>query len=197
MRAGRQRSFDKEEALVQAMEVFWKKGYSGTSLSDLTGSMGINKPSLYAAFGNKEKLFISAINHYVQRHGAPHFEQLVNGDRSLKTRVQAYLESIARMVSDTSLPGGCFVASSTCEIGSDCLPPQAMENVLAINNASTEAFVNFFRDEQEKGHLRSTTTPEVLADYLLTLQFGLAVMARDGIKKERLDQVIRHAAETF
>ena len=121
----------------------------------------------------------------------------MNGDRSLKTRVQAYLESIARMVSDTSLPGGCFVAISTCEIGSDCLPPQAMENVLAINNASTEAFVNFFRDEQEKGHLRSTTTPEVLADYLLTLQFGLAVMARDGIKKERLDQVIRHAAETF
>ena len=197
MSAGRQRNFDKDDALAKAMEVFWKKGYSGTSLSDLTGAMGINKPSLYAAFGNKEKLFISAINHYVEQHGVPHFEKLLNGERSLKLRVRAYLESIAEMISDTGLPGGCFVATSTCEIASDCIPADAVEAVLMINRASTEAFVSFFKDEQEKGHVSSTTSPEVLADYLLTLQFGLAVMARDGIEKERIDSVISYAAENF
>ncbi|MEJ2308392.1 MAG: TetR/AcrR family transcriptional regulator [Gammaproteobacteria bacterium] len=197
MGAGRQRSFDKEEALIKAMEVFWRKGYSGTSLSDLTGAMGINKPSLYAAFGNKEKLFISAINHYVDQYGAPHFDKLLGPDASLRERVRAYLQSIARMLSDSSLPGGCFVASSTCEVAGDCLPADAVQTVLSINRASTEAFVSFFRDEQAKGHIESTTSPEVLADYLLTLQFGLAVMARDGIEEERLDEVIRHAVETL
>ena len=58
---GRPRAFDSEKALEKALEVFWRKGYDGTSLADLTEAMGINKPSLYSAFGNKEQLFIKAI----------------------------------------------------------------------------------------------------------------------------------------
>ena len=197
MSAGRQRQFSKEDALMKAMEVFWRKGYSGTSLSELTEAMGINKPSLYAAFGNKEKLFVSAIREYVRQYGAPHFDKLLDSEASLRERVQAYLRSIARMVSDSSLPGGCFVATSTCEAAGDCLPADAVQTVLSINTASTEAFVSFFRDEQSKGNLETTTSPEVLADYLLTLQFGLAVMARDRVEEERLEEVIRHAVGTI
>jgi AcrR family transcriptional regulator len=197
MSAGRQRQFRKEEALARAMEVFWQKGYSGTSLSDLTEAMGINKPSLYAAFGNKEKLFVSAINEYVEQYGAPHFDKLLSGDASLRERVKAYLGSIANMVTNAKLPGGCFVADSTCEAGSSCLPEGAEETILSINTASTKAFVSFFRDEQSKGHIESSASPEVLADYLLGLQFGLAVMARNGIKRARLERMIDHAAMHF
>lgn len=197
MSAGRQRQFLKEEALSRAMEVFWRKGYSGTSLSDLTEAMGINKPSLYAAFGNKEKLFVSAINEYVEQYGAPHFEKLLNGEASLRERVKAYLVSIANMVTNAKLPGGCLVADSTCEAGSSCLPEGAEETILSINTASTKAFVGFFRDEQSKGHIESPASPDVLADYLLALQFGLAVMARNGIKRTRLEQMIDHAAKHF
>ncbi|KPJ94747.1 MAG: TetR family transcriptional regulator [Gammaproteobacteria bacterium SG8_11] len=197
MGAGRQRTFDKQDALSKAMEVFWRKGYSGTSLSDLTEAMGINKPSLYAAFGNKEDLFVSAINQYVNDYGAPHFDKLLNPTSSLKGRVRAYLESIAKMISDSKLPGGCFVTTSTCEAGSDCLPEDAVQTILKINAASTKAFVSFFKDEQAKGNTVSTTSPEVLADYLLTLQFGLAVMARNGIRRDRLEQVISHAVSNF
>jgi AcrR family transcriptional regulator len=197
MSAGRQRQFQKEEVLARAMEVFWRKGYSGTSLSDLTEAMGINKPSLYAAFGNKEKLFVSAINEYVEQYGAPHFDKLLNGEASLRERVKAYLDSIANMMTNARLPGGCFVADSTCEAGSHCLPEGAEETILSINTASTKAFVSFFRDEQSKGHIESSASPDVLADYLLALQFGLAVMARNGIQRTRLEKMIDHAAMHF
>jgi len=197
MAAGRQRTFDKEDALIKAMEVFWRKGYSGTSLSDLTEAMGINKPSLYAAFGNKEDLFVSAIKQYVNEYGIPHFEKLMSPDSSFRERVKAYLESIAKMISDSKLPGGCFVTTSTCEAGSDCLPEDAVQTILKINATSTEAFISFFRNEQAKGNIASSASPEVLADYLLTLQFGLAVMARNGIRQDRLKQVISHAVSSF
>ena len=105
MAAGRQREFDKQIALDAAMELFWSNGYSGTSLSDLTNAMGINKPSLYAAFGNKEALCISALNQYVSKYGSPHMEELNAPNKSLRSRLTAYLKSIARMVSDPALPG--------------------------------------------------------------------------------------------
>ncbi|WP_126455712.1 TetR/AcrR family transcriptional regulator [Sulfuriflexus mobilis] len=197
MSAGRQRTFNKEDALTKAMEVFWRNGYSGTSLSDLTEAMGINKPSLYAAFGNKEQLYVSALNEYVLKFGVPHFDKLLAPNLSLKQRVSDYLESIAEMVADSTLPGGCFLTSSTCEAGSDCLPSDALRTVSKINETSTNAFVNFFKDEQEKGNLPLTSSSGVLADFLLTMQFGLAVMARNGIKQDRLEQVINHAVSNF
>src|ERR687895_845688 len=63
--AGRPREFDQDEALDTALEVFWRQGYEGTSLGELTVAMGINRPSLYAAFGNKEALFRKALDRYV------------------------------------------------------------------------------------------------------------------------------------
>ncbi len=197
MGAGRQRAFDKEDALKKAMEVFWLKGYSGTSLSDLTEAMGINKPSLYAAFGNKEALFINALNQYVNDYGAPHFDKLLDDNSGLRERLETYLASIAEMLSDPQLPGGCFVASSTCEAKSECLPEDAVQTIYKINGASIDAFVSFFDDEQMKGNIVSTASSEVLADYLLALQFGLAVLARNGAKRDRLKLVIDHALSSF
>lgn len=198
MMAGRHRTFNKEDALIRAMEVFWLKGYSGTSLSDLTTAMSINKPSLYAAFGNKEALFVAAIEQYVNMHGIPHFEKLMKPDsRSFKERLKAYLESIAAMLLDSKLPGGCFITASTCEIGSDCLPNNAVETILTINSKSREAFVSFFQEEQAKGNCASNGQPEVLADYLQTILFGLAVKARSGVKRGELQSVISHTLLCF
>ena len=193
MGAGRQREFDKQVALDAAMKVFWANGYSGTSLSDLTDVMGINKPSLYAAFGNKEALFISALDHYIGEHGAPHNEELHASDKSLRSRLRAYLKSIARMVCDPSLPGGCFVATTTSESGGDCLPANASQAIARINQHTHESLVDFFRREVSAGNLAKGTAPEDLAGYLLALQYGLGVMARNGTDLETLDRVIECA----
>jgi AcrR family transcriptional regulator len=175
------------------MKVFWANGYSGTSLSDLTDVMGINKPSLYAAFGNKEALFISSLDHYVGEHGAPHNQELHTSNKDLRSRLRAYLKSIARMVCDPSLPGGCFVATTTSESGGDCLPADASRAIARINQLTHDSLVDFFRREVSAGNLTKGTSPEDLADYLLALQFGLGVMARNGADLETLDRVIECA----
>jgi AcrR family transcriptional regulator len=197
MGAGRQREFDEQVALDAAMEVFWSNGYSATSLSDLTDAMGINKPSLYAAFGNKEALFIRALDHYVSKHGSPHIRHLHTPDSSLHSRLSAYLKSIARMVCDPSLPGGCFVAETTSESGGNCLPASASEAVAKINQLTRSNFIDFFRHEVSAGNLAVTHSAEALADYLLTLQYGLAVLARNRAKREALEAVIECAVANF
>jgi AcrR family transcriptional regulator len=193
MGAGRQREFDKQVALDAAMKVFWANGYSGTSLSDLTDVMGINKPSLYAAFGNKEALFISALDHYVERHGAIHSQELHASKKSLRSRLRAYLQSIARMVCDPTLPGGCFVATTTDESGGDCLPAGALEAITRINEQTQISLVDFFRNEISVGNLPTGASAEDLANYMLAMQYGLGVMARNGAKRETLDRVIEYA----
>lgn len=197
MGGGRQRQFDEQVALEAATHVFWSNGYPGTSLSDLTDAMGINKPSLYAAFGNKEALFIRALNHYIDKHGRPHLEALRTAQGSLRARLSAYLKSIARMVCDPSLPGGCLVAEITGEAGGECLPAGAVQAVAKINQQTRNTLIDFFRREVLAGNLGDTSSAEVRADYLLALQFGLAVMARDNTKREILDNVIDFALTTF
>jgi AcrR family transcriptional regulator len=194
---GRQRQFDEQHALAAAIGVFWTNGYSGTSLSDLTGAMGINKPSLYAAFGNKEALFIRALNGYIDTYGSPHIAVLHATSGSLRKRVGAYLKSIARMLCDPSLPGGCLVAETTSESGGDCLPAGAAEAVARINQRTRSTLIDFFRQEACTDMPEGRDAAEVRADYLLALQFGLAVMARQGTKREALDQVIELAVGNF
>lgn len=197
MGAGRQREFDEQVALDAAMRAFWCNGYGGTSLQQLTDAMGINKPSLYAAFGNKEALFVRALEHYVSKHGSPHLEKLHAPRRSLRSRLTAYLRSIVRMACDPSLPGGCLVAETTSEAGGDCLPAEASRTVEGINQQTRETFVEFFRHEASAGSLGNVESAEVLADYLLTIQYGLAVMARTNAKLESLEKVIEHAVSDF
>jgi AcrR family transcriptional regulator len=197
MKAGRHRTFDKNIALDKAMEVFWKNGYTGTSLTDLTAAMNINKPSLYAAFGNKEELYKSTLNRYVQKHGTIHAQHLFADNKSLSERIQCYLTSIAEMVTAPNLPGGCFVCISTCEIGGDSLPDDALQTITEINNITATSLTEFFNVENNNGNLRSETSPVVMTNYILSLQFGLAVMARNGAKVEELKDVIKISISNF
>jgi len=194
MSRGRHREFDEQVALERAMEVFWRNGYSGTSLSQLTDAMSVNRPSLYGAFGNKEQLFVRALNAYISRYGAPHMDRLRASGAPLRIRVKNYLDSIAQMLSDPQLPGGCLVASSTCEAGGDYLPVEARQAVEQINAGTRGALIDFFQAEVADGNLRTAASPEALADYLLALQYGLAVMARSGAGRDALGRVIEAAA---
>lgn len=197
MGAGRKRTFNQDDVLLKAMSVFWQKGYSGASITDLTKAMGVTKPSLYTAFGSKEGLFKDAIRRYVELYGTPYFDVLLEEEVSLKDRVKLYLESIVKMLTDTSLPGGCFVTNSTCEAGSQCLPEDTESMIFAINKTSVEGFTHLFNEEKEKGNLPEDLLAEGLSDFLLSTQFGLAVMARNGADAARLNQVISYSLASF
>lgn len=197
MTAGRNRSFDKDNALEQAMLVFWKNGYPGTSLTDLTNVMGINKSSLYAAFGNKEKLFNQAVDFYLNKHGVVHLAELFKTELSLKKRVQNYLFSIATMVTNPDLPKGCFIGQSTSEVAGTCLPENSVTNIIGINQQTRLTLTEFFEKEQQAGNWVESKSPNILANYFLTLQFGLAISARNGSKLEELKEVINLSMGQF
>ena len=123
--AGRKRGFDKEQALIAAMDVFWKKGFVGASLSDLTQSMGINKPSMYSTFGNKEALFIQATQFYIERRAKDQIQLLHELGVPLKTRLKNYLMSIVAGQCETDHPKGCYIVLCQSEVASGDIPEEA------------------------------------------------------------------------
>jgi AcrR family transcriptional regulator len=197
MTAGRNRSFDKDNALEQAMLVFWTNGYPGASLSDLTNAMGINKSSLYSTFSNKEELFIQAVDLYSNKHGLVHTDELFKTEKKLPERVRNYLLSIAQMMTRFDLPTGCLICNSTSEIAGDCLPDSAKKSISAMNKQTVISLTTFFEKEQHEGNLDEKCSAKTLANYLTTLQFGLAISARNGSDVEELIEVIDFAIGKF
>src|SRR5580658_8616083 len=113
---GRPRAFDTDLALDQAMQLFWRKGFLGTSLSDLTEAMGINRPSLYAAFGNKEELFRRALDRYAETGpGAVHREAL--SEPTAKLVAEHLVRSVARALTDPCNPAGCLAVQGALTCG--------------------------------------------------------------------------------
>ncbi|PCK08210.1 MAG: TetR family transcriptional regulator [Alteromonadaceae bacterium] len=181
MVGGRNREFDETEALDLAMRVFWKQGYSGASLASLTSSMGINKPSMYSAFGNKEALFILATEHYVQTYTAHHLGLLNQDGMPLSERISAYLYASAKMHFDNDSPPGCFFATSMTDAASGLLPEAALTTLTNTQNSLRDYLLQFFEQEHQSERLPDKISPKVAADFLLTLLYGCASMARaDG-----------------
>ena len=195
MTAGRHRSFDKDNALEKAMLIFWKNGYPGTSLTDLMNVMGISKSSLYAAFGSKEELFNQAIEFYLNKHGVVHLAELFKTEQSLKERVRNYLFSIASMLTNPDLPKGCLICNSTSEIAGYCLPENSATSINAINQQTIITLTDFFEKEQQVGNLIDGNSSNAIANYLLTLQFGLAVSARNGSNLEDLKEIVNFSID--
>src|SRR5438309_3310133 len=108
---GRPREFDREAALEQAIDVFWRHGYEATSVSDLTAAMGINPPSLYAAFGDKEKLFLEAVERYQQQRRQS-VMKVFDEAPTAKEAVRRVLQDAARELACSSHPRGCLLVMS-------------------------------------------------------------------------------------
>src|SRR2546426_4232070 len=107
VKRGRPRSFDADKALEKALRIFWKKGYEGATLPDLTRAMGINRPSLYAAFGNKEALFRKAIDRYIEGP-ACHLGEALEEPTARKV-VERFVRGSIDLVTDPRNPRGCFL----------------------------------------------------------------------------------------
>src|SRR5213083_579727 len=122
-RRGRPRAFDPDTALDRAMHVFWAKGYEGASLSDLTRAMRINRPSLYAAFGNKEQLFRKVLDRYVDGPLA-YFGKALTAPNARDVIEQIFFGA-ARMASDPRLPAGCLMVQGALAVGDAAVRKEA------------------------------------------------------------------------
>ncbi|CAA2142309.1 HTH-type transcriptional repressor ComR [Hyphomicrobium sp. ghe19] len=183
---GRPREFDKEQVLDKALHVFWERGYEGTSLSDLTEAMGINRPSLYAAFGNKEELFRRALDRYAEKGpGAVHREALA--EPTAKAVVERLLKSAADSLTDPANPPGCLAVQGALSCG-DAAESIKKELCQRRSLAEQELRQRFERAKAE-GDLERRFEPESLARYVMTVLQGMAVQAAGGAARADLHAV--------
>lgn len=187
MQKGRPREFDKERVLDKALHVFWERGYEGTSLSDLTEAMGINRPSLYAAFGNKEELFRLALDRYVEKGpGAVHREALAKP--TAKAVVENLLKSAANSLTDPANPPGCLAVQGALSCG-DAAESIKQELCLRRSRVEQELRERFERAKAE-GDLGRESDPGSLARYVMTVIQGMAVQAASGASRADLHAVV-------
>ena len=168
MNAGRKRSFCKEKALDKAMRVFWENGYAGTSLAHLTSALGINKPSLYAAFGNKEQLFATAMERYRDEYAVQILDRLTNPpDAPLEERLTAYLAGIIDAICDSESPRGCMFVKSSCESGSVAFPDEIKSTLQDMGQANELALSRMLENERLRGQIAEDAQVQDIAAYLL------------------------------
>ena len=183
---GRPREFDVSEALEQAMLLFWRQGYSGTSLSDLTRAMGIAKTSMYAAFGNKEALFRLALQRYSE--GPAAYAALALEEPTARGVAEAFLRGAVRATTWPGHPTGCLGVQASLVGGAD--DEKTRVELLAWREHSFERLRDRFERAVAEGDLPASARPDMLARYLTTIANGIAVQAVGGTSESDLNDVV-------
>jgi AcrR family transcriptional regulator len=191
--AGRPRTFCLDEALDVALKVFWRKGYEGTSIDDLTEAMGINRPSLYCAFGNKEQLFRKALDRYLGGAGALYAEAV--GQPTARAVAERFLAGTADHLTDPEHPPGCLAVQGALSCGEAADP---IRRELNARRAAAEATLrDRFERAKAEGDLSPDEDPADLARYLATVAQGMAVQAAGGASRDELRRVAETALRAW
>ena len=189
---GRPRSFDRDAALDAAMEVFWNKGFEAASLADLTAAMGINPPSLYAAFGDKEGLFLEAVSRYESRRDehCPYCEE-----PTARGSVEKLLTDMAVQFTSSANPRGCLMvlASTTSNASSETL-----QKAIAARRAEARARMKARMDRGVKdGELPPDTDVNALTNFYMAVLAGMSLQARDGASRKAMLATVETAMRAW
>lgn len=186
MKTGRPRQFDPDDALDKAMGVFWRHGYEGATVDELTTAMGINRPSLYAAFGGKEELFRKVLDRYT--NGPAGYIAVAVALPTAREAVESLFAGTLRMLFDKKHPGGCLVvqAALACGEGSEVI----RQELAAVRVEGLKAIRERFEKGRAAGELPADTDCEVLARYFVTVLHGLSVQATSGATRQQLERVV-------
>lgn len=190
---GRPLAFDQDLALEKALLVFWSRGYEGASMAELVTALGINKPSIYASFGNKEALFKKALEKYIS--GTAGFITKALNEPSAKQVAEKFLIGAVEFLSDKSHPSGCMIVQGalTCGQGAEMV----QKELTALRLKLAESFKQRFDLAIKQGDLPPNTESSDLAKYLTTLHQGLSVQATSGASKSELLAVVKLALNNW
>jgi AcrR family transcriptional regulator len=190
---GRPRAFDMDQALDRALDVFWRKGFEGASVADLTAAMGINPPSLYAAFGNKEGLFCKAIDRYETKHAAFWNEALAAP--TAYEAVERLLKGTAESLGDKRNPPGCLMVHGALSGGEEC---DSVKKELALRRDANVALIrDRLKRAKREGDLPQDADPSSLARFVATVIHGMAVQAASGVSRKELERVAETALRAW
>jgi AcrR family transcriptional regulator len=193
MAMGRPREFDTDKALDEAMEVFWRHGYEGATIAELTDAMKINPPSLYAAFGSKEGLLKAALDRYSEKREG--FMREVLNVPTARDVVEHMLLRIADTQTDPDNPPGCLLVAGglACGAGAENVPFELASRRARTENQLRERFVR----AKEEGDLAPDADPAALARYLSAVIAGMGVLASSGASRDDLRQIALVSLRAF
>jgi AcrR family transcriptional regulator len=193
MAAGRPRAFDRDEVLDKALEVFWRQGYEASSIADLTKAMGINPPSLYAAFGNKESLFRQALDRYVEKGWVRVREALA--EPTARAAIDKLLRGGAERITDPTCPHSCMLVTGAlaCSEEADEVRDEVAKRRAMLEDAVRERL----QRARAEGDLPDSADPAALARYVTTIAHGMSVQAAGGATRKDLMQVVDTALTAF
>ena len=190
-RMGRPRSFDIDRALDRALVVFWRKGYEGASLSDLTKAVGVNRPSLYAAFGNKKSLFRKVLDRYSKGPSVYLSEAL--REPTARAVVERVFHGVVELLTDPRTPTTCMWVHGALSCGDDPL----RKEFAAQRVAGFEELRARFRRAVAEGDLPIEADLDTLANFVQTVNFGLTVQASTGATRKDLLCVVAAALQAW
>lgn len=195
MSAGRPREFDLDQAVERALAVFWRRGYEGTSMSDLTAALGITRASLYAAFGSKEGLFQRVMDRYEAEAGG--YRIAADQAPTSLEAVRLWLTGPVELHGDRKNPPGCLGVQGALACG---VESEAVQRDLASRRHRGEAAIRRRLQRAAKEHDLPDDDPADLARYLSALIYGMAVLAAGGSTRGELqgvaDVAFRHWPKT-
>jgi AcrR family transcriptional regulator len=189
MAVGRPRGFNTDQVLESALKVFWRKGYEGTTLPDLTKAMGINRPSLYAAFGNKEALFRKVLDRYAEGPAAYVREALE--EPTARRVAERLLLGAVDLVTNPRNPGGCLAVHGALACGDEA---QSIRRELIARRTKREAALRRrLQRAKSEGDLPTGASPADLARFITTVVQGMAIQAASGATRKDLRRVAKMA----
>lgn len=184
----RQREFDVEQALDAAMQLFWEKGYEATSLSDLTSAMGIQRPSIYATFGDKKELFEAALRRYTSAHAAS-IRTKLQRHPSAKEAIRGFFEGMVEEEYSGGSSRGCFCINTIVELA----PHDKKFEILTREHEMYLAaiFQETLEKGQRSGELQKSMDAQALAQTLVVSLIGLTVMMKARPERSFVDQSVQ------
>ncbi|MDO4232399.1 MAG: TetR/AcrR family transcriptional regulator [Lautropia sp.] len=187
---GRPRCFDREAVLSRALDVFWRRGYEPASVAELCSAMGINPPSLYAAFGSKAGLFLAAVGFYERTYWASCW-QAMQQEPDVRRAIDVFFRDAAGVLLSPDAPCGCMVVLAAINVS-----PESSEVIAAVRQLRREAREHFqsrLARAVREGDLPPRSDVKSLAITLNTLLEGMSIQAHDGVTLGELKRVASHA----
>jgi AcrR family transcriptional regulator len=189
---GRPRTFNLEKSLDSAVLVFWQKGYFDASLDDLTGAMGINRPSLYASFGDKQTLFLRCIDRYSETIGKKPFVALAD-PQDIRGAILGFFNAVVETVCDENIPKGCLIACVLAECAGEIpvIRDRFETAIVSSDRAIEQRFLLAIKDNQLPANFPTRSHAQLAT----SLMHGIALRARAMEKKETLTVFAKDASE--
>ena len=179
----RPKQFDPDAALDRAVEVFWTHGYDGTSVQALVDGLGISRSSLYDTFGDKDRLFLAALDRYRTRQTRA-LREALSSDRPALAALRAFFQAAAERAAEATGPAGCFMANAAAERAHCC--GATAKRVTLNRERMAEALRDAVARAQEEGDVPAGADPAAAAQHLLVVAYGLNAAAQAGAGADHL-----------